>query len=178
MRRWRVLFRDAELPFYNVQLPMYIDANAADDYTWAVLRQQQELAWKTLRNSYLAVMIDGGEFGNIHPVDKRTPGQRLARLFLEGQKHAQPWAMSKSTNGSVLTVTLSQPVQGEGTLFEIAGEDGVYVPAQAEVDGCCIHLHALDVPCPVKARYAWVNWAQVSVFGVSGLPLAPFVLED
>lgn len=181
VRRWRTLLRDPELPFYNVQLPMYIDAAAQDDFTWAVLRQQQEMAWKTLRRSHLAVMIDGGEFGNIHPLDKKTPGQRLARLFLEEMSHvphAQPWATGKATHGDVLTVTVSQPVQGEGKLFEVAGASGAYVPAQAEVDGCCIRLHAEGVPCPVKARYAWVNWAEVSVFSADGLPLAPFVLED
>lgn len=181
VRRWRMLFRDAALPFYNVQLPMYIDAGAADDHTWAVLRHQQELAWRTLRGTHLAVMIDGGEYANLHPVDKLTPGQRLAQLFLAEATHTpdtQPWAVSKSTSGQVLTVTLTQPVHGEPTLFEVSGEDGAYVPAQAEVDGCYIRLHAPDVPCPVKARYAWVNWAQVSVFGESGLPLAPFVLED
>lgn len=180
VRRWRTLFRDADLPFYNVQLPMYTDAGAADDHSWAVLRHQQELAWRTLRNSHLAVMIDGGEYANLHPVDKTTPGQRLARLFLNELTHApddQPRATGKSTHGDVLTVAVSHPVQGEGRLFEIAGADGVYVPAQAEVDGCCIRLHAADVPCPVMARYAWVNWAEVSVFGENGLPLAPFLLN-
>lgn len=181
VRRWRTLFHDATLPFFNVQLPMYIEAGAKDDFSWAVLRQAQEMVWKALRNSHLAVMIDGGEFGNIHPLDKKTPGERLAQIFLEElnhSPHAQPWATEKSTHGSVLTVTVSQPVQGEGKLFEVAGASGAYVPAQAEVDGCCIRLHAEGVPCPVKARYAWVNWAEVSVFSADGLPLAPFVLED
>lgn len=181
IRRWRELFGDAALPFYNVQLPMYIETGAKDDFTWPVLRRQQEMAWKTLRNSHLAVMIDGGDFGNIHPLDKKTPGERLARLFLAELAHEpdlRPWATGKSTRGSVLMVTVSQPVHGEGKLFEIAGATGAYVPAQAEVDGCCIRLHAEGVPCPVKARYAWVNWAEVSVFGEGGLPLAPFVLED
>ena len=174
--RWRELFGDAALPFYNVQLPMFIDAGAEDDRRWAILRQQQEKAWKALRNTHLAVMIDAGEYGNLHPTDKLTPGQRLAQLYLG--KARQPWATGKSTHGNVLTVNLSQPVHGEGTLFEVAGEDGAYHPAHAALDGCHIRLMAEDVPHPVKARYAWVNYAEVSVFGESGLPLAPFVLED
>ena len=174
--RWRELFADPELPFYNVQLPMFIDAGAQDDRRWALLRQQQEKAWHALRNSYLAVMIDAGEYGNIHPVDKVTPGERLARLFLG--KDETPRAISKCTQGNVLTVTLTHPVSGEGDLFEVAGEDGVYVPAKAELAGRCIRLRAEDVDHPVKARYAWVNWAKVHVFGENGLPLAPFVLED
>ncbi len=174
--RWRELFGDAELPFYNVQLPMFIDAGAKDDHRWAILRQQQEKAWRTLRNSYLAVMLDAGEYGNIHPVDKVTPGTRLAQLFLGNDE--TPRATAKSTQGNILTVELTHPVHGEPDLFEIAGEDGAYVPAKVELDGCRIRLSAEDVAHPVKARYAWVNYAKVHVFGESGLPLAPFVLED
>ena len=174
--RWRELFGDAELPFCNVQLPMFIAPDAEDNCRWAILRQQQEKAWKTLRNSGLAVLIDGGEYGNIHPLDKVTPGTRLAQVYL-GEAE-QPWALAKSTSGNVLTVTLTHPVHGEGSLFEIAGADGVYVPAAAELDGCSIRLTAEGVAHPVKARYAWINWAKVQVFGESGLPLAPFVLDN
>jgi len=174
--RWRELFGDAELPFYNVQLPMHIDAGAQDDGSWAHLRQAQEKAWKALRNSYLAVMLDAGEYGNIHPVDKLTPGTRLAQLFLGDDE--TPRALAKSTQGGILTVELTHPVHGEPDLFEVAGENGAYVPAKAELDGCCIRLSAEGVAHPVKARYAWVNYAKVHVFGESGLPLAPFVLED
>ena len=184
--RWRELFGDAELPFYNVQLPMYIDAGAQDDRRWAILRQQQEKAWYALRNSYIAVMIDAGEYGNIHPVDKEKPGERLARLFMEkfASRHpSQPWAMRKSTCGNILTVELTGPVEarrGEPDLFEVAGEDGVYFPAKAELDWNKIHLSAEGVAHPVKARYAWVNWGEVHVFAphTPHLPLAPFCLED
>ena len=174
--RWREVFRDAELPFYNVQLPMYIDAGAEDDRRWAILRQQQEKVWRALRNTHLAVLIDGGEYGNLHPTDKLTPGQRLAQLYL-GEDET-PRAVGKSTCGRVLTVTLTHPVHGEGTLFEIAGEDGAYRPARAELDGCHIRLTAEDVAHPVKARYAFVNYAKVTVVSEGGLPLAPFALED
>ena len=179
--RWRELFGDAELPFYNVQLPMFIDAGVQDDHRWAILRQQQEKAWHALRNSCLAVMIDAGEYGNIHPVDKVTPGERLAQLFLGPDE--TPRAMGKSTSGYTLTVNVSHPVEardGEPDLFEVAGEDGVYHPARAELDWNKIHLTAEGVAHPVRARYAWVNYAKVHVFGVAAphLPLAPFVLDN
>ncbi len=184
VNRWRELFGDAELPFYNVQLPMFIDAGAEDDHRWAILRNQQEKAWHALRESYLAVMLDAGEYGNIHPVDKVTPGERLAELFMKrfANRHPhQPRAVRKSTAGYVLTVKLNGPVvsvNGEADLFEVAGEDGVWYPAKAELDGTEIHLSAEGVAHPVKARYAWVNYAKVHVFSHDGRwPLAPFVLE-
>ena len=182
--RWRELFTDSGLDFYNVQLPMHIYAGEQDDRRWAILRHQQEKAWHALRNSHLAVIIDAGEFGNIHPADKNTPGERLAQLFLKKDVYWHPsqrWAMRNSTCGSILTVELTGPVEvrGEPDLFEIAGEDGVYHPARAELDWHRIHLTAEAVPHPVKARYAWVNWGEVHVFApYGGLPLAPFALED
>ena len=76
---------------------------------------------------------------------------------------------------------LTHPVEarhGEPDLFEVAGEDGVSVPAKAELDWNKIHLTAEGVAQPVKARYAWVNYAKVHVFSKDGLPLAPFVLDN
>ena len=78
---------------------------------------------------------------------------------------------------------LTGPVKaldGAPTLFEIAGEDGVYVPAKAELDWHKIHLTAEGVAHPVKVRYAWVNWAKVHVFSEYApyLPLAPFALDN
>lgn len=182
--RWRELFRNEELPFYNVQLPMYIENGAVDHGEWARLRHAQEKVWRALRNTYLAVMIDAGEYNNIHPTDKRTPGDRLAQLFLDqrsGRETPQPFALRKETHGRMLTVHVSQPLEvrgGEANLFEIAGEDGRFYPARADVKDCCIHLTADAVPHPVMARYAWMDWGKVHVFGKSGLPLAPFVLDQ
>lgn len=183
--RWRELFRDAQLPFFNVQLPMFIEDGKPDLRDWAVLRQAQDTVRRTLSGSYLAVMIDGGERNNIHPTDKRTPGERLAGLFLEslgGERVRQPWALGKESRGGELLVRVSEPLrcEGEPALFEIAGEDGLYVPARAQLDGSRILLRAPGVEHPVSARYAWVNWGRVNVFADApeGLPLAPFLLEE
>ena len=60
----------------------------------------------------------------------------------------------------------------------ITGEDGIFHPAQAELDRNRIHLTSDAVPHPVAARYAWVNYGEVHVFSRDGRqPLAPFVLE-
>jgi len=53
----------------------------------------------------------------------------------------------------------------------------VYQPAQAEVSGDRILLTAQGVEAPVMARYAFINYTLINLFGENGLPLAPFVLE-
>ena len=62
--------------------------------------------------------------------------------------------------------------------FEVQHRDGNWQPAIAtpfcENGVYGIRLTAIFVPQPVHARYAWANWAPVTVFGANGLPLAPF----
>lgn len=180
--RWRELFRAMDLPFVNMQLPMWIDRNAADDGSWARTRMAQQKARDMIANSALCCIIDCGEYDNIHPTDKRTPGERLARTWLA---HAGalpafvPEAVGKATEGPALLVQLSLPVHADGplTLFEIADAQGAYVPAQAElIAPTALRLTAPGVDCPTRARYAYVAYAQVPLFGEDGTPLAPFAL--
>ena len=77
IRKWRSDFGE-ELPFYLVQLPMYRAKNDPDDKNWCILRRQQEIAVEENDNTGMAVILDCGEFDNIHPIDKKTPGTRLA----------------------------------------------------------------------------------------------------
>ena len=58
--------------------------------------------------------------------------------------------------------------------FEVAGADGVYYPAEATVKLPYIELKSDKVKAPQNARFMWTNYAEVSLFGVNGLPLAPF----
>ena len=181
---WRRLFRDPDLPFLITQLPMWIAAGQEDIGQWAALRRQQELAWRQTRHTGLAVTIDLGEYDNIHPTDKRPVGERLAEQALmvaHGLPGAEsPRALSKRAEDGGLTVLLSAPVcrrPGRESLLEVAGSDGVWHAAEAEISGAALHLRCPEVPCPVAVRYAWRDWAEVPFFGENGLPLAPFLLE-
>ncbi|MBQ6256583.1 MAG: hypothetical protein IJJ60_08365, partial [Clostridia bacterium] len=62
-------------------------------------------------------------------------------------------------------------------IMKIAGEDGQFVPAETVLHGDEIILSSPAVPHPVTARYAWTDYAIVRLFGMNGLPLAPFWLE-
>ena len=184
IRRWRELFRDAELPFLFVQLPMWIDYDAEDTCRWAMLRLAQAAARDAVRNTGMICLLDEGEYGNIHPTNKRTVGERLADMagkMLYGRGEASPKALDKYTEADTLVVRLSAPVitkdDGKANLLEIAGEDGEYVPADAELRGTEMLLSAEGLKNPVKARYAWTNWSdKVNLCGVNGLPLEPFDL--
>lgn len=183
--RLRQLFRDDSLPFLNVQLPMWIAAGDEDKHDWARLRLAQARAASALQPGGLAILLDCGEFDNIHPTDKRTPGERLCdvalRVVYGMDAPESPRALGKYTQGDTLVVTLSAPVLRRETgelLLEIAGEDGAYHPVQSvTLDGTEMRLRSVAVLHPAKVRYAYVNWGKVSLFGQNGLPLAPFAFE-
>ena len=183
--RLREQFQDNELPFLNVQLPMWIDRAATEDSKlWPALRLAQWKVYRNLRNTGLAIMLDQGEFDNIHPTNKRVVGDRLyeAALDVIYQRKARlsPFALGKYAKDGKLFISLSAPVfdrcEGE-FLMEIAGEDGQFVPAETVLHSDEIILSSPAVPHPVMARYAWTDYAIVRLFGMNGLPLAPFWLE-
>jgi len=181
----RELFMDGELPFLNVQLPMWMDGAATEDSKlWPVLRQAQQKVWRNVRNTGLAVLIDEGEFDNIHPTNKRVVGERLYECALDVIYHEparlSPFAIGKYQKNGKLIVTVSAPVTDCGSgdsLMEIAGEDGAFQPADVQLEEKQIVLSSPTVPRPTTARYAWTDYAKVRLFGENGLPLAPFVME-
>jgi len=85
IRQWRKDFggkKPEDIPFYITQLPMFISDGAEDDKSWCILREQQEKCAKDNDNTCIAVICDCGEYDNIHPIDKKTPGNRLAQQAL------------------------------------------------------------------------------------------------
>ena len=184
IRHWRELFRCAELPFLFVQLPMWIDCNAEDSFRWPLTRLAQAAARDAMRNTGMVCLLDQGEFGNIHPTAKRPVGERLAELagqMIYGGGEVSPRALDKYTEGSRLVIRLSAPVTArngsEPALLEIAGGDGAYVPAKAEIRDKTIILSADGVTDPVRLRSACTDYSdRVNLFGENGLPLEPFEL--
>ena len=182
IRYWRKLFREADLPFVFVQLPMWLAYQGEDTFRWPLTRLAQAAARDAVRNAAMVCLLDQGEYGNIHPVAKRPVGERLAELagvLLGRGGRVSPRAVGKYTTGSEMTVCLSAPVTvrggGEPALLEIAGEDGAFVPARAEAAGDRLRLRAEGVDRPVRARYAWTDYSdRVNLFGENGLPLEPF----
>ena len=184
IRYWRQIFRNPELPFLFVQLPMWIQYDGEDTFQWAETRLAQAAVRDGVRNTGMICLLDEGEYGNIHPLNKRSVGERLAELagkMLYGEGEESPRAAEKWVTGSVMTIRMTQPVRtrdgGEPKLLEIAGEDGAYVPAKGEIADGMLRVQAEGVLRPVSARYAWTDWSEeANLAGENGLPLEPFVL--
>jgi sialate O-acetylesterase len=186
--QWRTDWGDDTLPFLFVQLPMYASKQEIDEGTlndhWPILREQQYKVSRTVANTGMAVIIDCGEFDNIHPLDKQTVGFRLALLALK-KVYGRPITAESpvftraAREGTSLRVYFDNAEYGletRGALsgFEAAGPDGVYYPAEAAIEDNTVVLSAPAVAEPDRLRYCWVKYGQTPLYAKNGLPVMPF----
>lgn len=186
IKLWRSDWEDQTLPFLLVQLPMHRYKENPDDKSWCLLREAQMNTYQTVKNTGIAVIIDCGEFNEIHPKNKQPVGERLE---LQALHHVYGKIQAKEAfgpifksfvykeNGMELSFDYAQDgfeVRGELGAFEIAGDDMEFKSATFELRDSKIFVYSKEVPDPKIARYCWSNYCEVSVFGKNGLPLAPF----
>lgn len=185
---WRQNWGIGDFPFYYVQIAPYFYGNsdAADS---AYLREAQLKTLSAVKNVGMAVALDIGMEKDIHPTNKQDVGKRLAL-----------WALKKTYNKKIDSfcgpVYKSMKIENnrirlyfdtygglsarEGQLsdFVIAGEDKIFVPALAEIDGDSVVVWSDQVQKPVSVRYAWKNWTTGSLFNKAGLPASSFRTDN
>ncbi|MCQ2537278.1 MAG: sialate O-acetylesterase [Lachnospiraceae bacterium] len=74
---WRRIFRNADMPFLFVQLPVYRTNEDPDFKHWCIIRQCQQKVFDNIKNTGMAVTYELGAWNNIHPVDKTQVAHRL-----------------------------------------------------------------------------------------------------
>lgn len=184
-----------------------VAARGEDPRHWPVIRAAQLDASETLDDVLLVCTMDCGEFDNIHPLDKTTVGTRIADMALRGvYGRADVEAESPRVAGVTpapgaldVTFTNAQGLHWRGTTpdtiraatdatgaravgesgFEIAGADGVYVDAGAQIlpgDGerVTVRAEAPQVDSPTAVRYAWKSWGPAPLFNGAELPALPY----
>ena len=149
---------------------------------WPALRKAQADAARTLPHVELAVLADCGEFDNIHPTDKRTPGVRLGLLALEAVYHLPvagrpPVCTGAQREGSAVLAHFDHAGDGlrlTGGGFQLAGGDGTFRDAEARViSPDTVRVTAPGVSEPSAVRYAWYSFGPAGLYGGSGLAAAP-----
>jgi sialate O-acetylesterase len=186
---WRSAFGH-DFSFYQVQLANYgkddpaLMSNPWPVVNWAILRESQAVVSAALPKLGMALAIDIGNPSDIHPTNKQEVGRRLARIAL-----AKDYGMSVQSSGPMfkaMTVSGGKVVvafdHAEGLAakdgapkgFVIAGEDGLFVPAAAEVAGQTVVLSSPTVSAPVSVRYNWANSPDGNLVNKAGLPACPF----
>ena len=175
---WRQRWGQGDFPFLFVQIAPFKDQPPE-------IREAQLLAWQATKNTALIVTLDVGDAQDIHPTHKQPVGARLslaARALAYGEKleYSGPVysAMKVTAGHAVLHFTHlgGGLVAKDGPLtgFSVAGADGVFHPAQAEISGETVVVSSPAVATPVAVRYGWANVAKGNLFNTAGLPASPF----
>ncbi len=187
---WRKRFVSPDgLPFYIVQLAAYQKTHEEPvESKWAAMRWMQMRLGETLGNCGTAVTIDIGDHNDIHPKNKKSVGERLARLARvrtygeTGIAAAGPIPVSAEiVNGAVV---VSFPKDSALTAFEdtvlagfqLGGADGKFASAEASIMGDTVRIAIPDGMEPEKVRYAWDDYPACNLRGADDLPCGPFEL--
>jgi sialate O-acetylesterase len=192
IKDWRQGWQQGDIPFLFVQLPNFMKPSSEpSESNWALLREAQ-LKTLSLPNTAMAVTIDIGEWNDVHPLDKKDVGRRLA---LAAQRMAYgdtsvvysgPAYKSMSVEGNRINLSFSSigrglTVKGGEDLkcFAIAGNDRKFVWAHATIEGDKVIISSDEVPNPVAVRYAWAdNPEGANLYNKDGLPATPFRTDD
>ncbi|WP_372775338.1 sialate O-acetylesterase [Mangrovibacterium sp.] len=188
---WRTQMAQPELPFVFVQLAnLGIPNKQPVESGWATLRDAQRRTLE-LPNTGMAVAFDLGEWNDIHPLKKKEVARRL---FLEARRVAYGdssvvssgplYESMKVEDGSIVLrfnsvgsgLFANSLLQG----FQIAGDDGVFVWANAVVlSRNTVKVWSRTVSDPKVVRYAWDdNPAGANLKNKRGLPASPFTTEE
>ena len=188
IQQWRRNWGQGDFPFLFVQLP------SMNRPHWPAFRESQRVVQQQLPNLGMAVTIDTGHPTNVHPPEKRVVGQRLARWALgttyqspNHEVYSSPLPVSATKLDAAVRVDFEQVGKGlvcsDGQalrLFEVAGADGKYHPAEAKLmsSGVAIELSCSAVESPSSVRYAWVPFVKPTPNLVNSqkLPATPFEL--
>lgn len=188
IRDWRNHWNEGDFPFLFVQLPNFMAAKPEpSESNWALLREAQ-LKALSVPNTAMAVTIDIGEWNDIHPLDKKDVGHRLALaaehaaygdstvvysgpLYESMKVEANKVVLTFSHTGSGLATKGNEGLKG----FAICGSDKRFVWAQAEIQDNQVVVWSDEIPDPVAVRYAWANNPQgANLYNNEGLPASPF----
>ena len=180
IRDWRESWGEGNFPFLFVQIANW---NSDPDAQWPEVRDAQRRTL-ALQNTGMAVTIDIGDPVDIHPKNKQEVGRRLALAaraiaFGEQIEWSGPLYRQLTHEDHALRVWFDHAQglmakNGALTGFEVAGEDGKYVPADAKIDGASVLVSSAVVPEPVSVRYAWAANPTCNLANRDGLPASPF----
>lgn len=186
---WRKDWHEGNFPFLYVQISSFNSPNQ----DWGTLRDAQRRTL-SVANTAMAVSIDVGDAGNIHPADKQTVGSRLAlaaetMVYGHTDKSGRPTEYSgplfqqATREDRRLRVYFDHAGSelhakgGSVAGFEVAGKDGKYMPAEARIEGQTVVVSSPSVADPLQVRYAWSSATDANLYNSAGLPASTFTSE-
>jgi len=185
IKSWREKWNQ-DFPFYYVQIAPY---EYGDEHFGGVeIQDAQRKTLQLVKNTGMAMTSDVATLDDIHPKDKKTVGNRLAEIALK--KHYKtrntiaegPLFKNMDIQKNTISITFEN-AQGlyfknkRTALFEVAGKDNIFHPAEASIKNDTITVKSKFVKEPRQVRFAWKNTAQSDLFNSANLPASAFRSE-
>ncbi len=174
-----------EFPFAWVQLPNFMaPQQQPSEGGWALIREQM-LQTLAVPQTGMAITIELGEAGDIHPKNKQGVGKRLALWALAevyGKDIVYSGPIYKEMKREGEKIILSFDHVGGGLVaeggklrgFAVAGEDRNFVWAEARIEGDKVVVSSPEVKQPVAVRYGWASNPDCNLYNKAGLSASPF----
>lgn len=182
---WRRCFEQDAMPIYIVQIPPFVYGKEDPTRVPNFWRAQQRFAEDDPHAGFI-VTTDCGEAEDIHPREKRPLAKRLADLVLyrsygRGDDSViSPTFRECVVDGSRVVVSFHRPNglktrDGQAVShLEIAGTDGVFHEATAEIVNDQLLVSSPAVSAPQRVRFGWHKLANPNLVNRVGVPVAPF----
>lgn len=185
--QWRAFFHSPELPFYYVQIAPW-QSEGKDKLDWAWFRQCQLELMDEVPHVGMVTTGDAGSETFIHSPYKTKVGERLAYWALaktydyKGVPYSGPVYKSHKVDGNTIEISFKY---GEDGLtpenqrlkgFEIAGTDGIFRSAKAEIinGSSIVKIWNDSVQEPIEVRYCFRNYIEGNLCNNTGIPASPF----
>lgn len=193
VRDLRKSFQQGDFPFYYTQIAPFAYYDNPDLTSGAEMREVQLKCMDSIPNSGMAVTLDIGDSGCIHPARKKEVGYRLAYWALAKTYNKSAIAYEGPVyqsltvkNGKALLTFKNSVAKGVGPInkklegFEIAGKKRKFYPANAfaDVRSGKVVVYCDSVPEPMAVRYAFKNYTEASLFNELGLPASSFRTDN
>jgi sialate O-acetylesterase len=174
-----------DFSFYFAQIAPYIYSRKENSQG---LRDAQRKVLNITPKTGMAILLDIGEENDIHPHNKQDVGKRLALLALKRDYgfdlvDSGPLYSNHEVKNRYIEVDFNHI--GSGLIvkdkldgFEIAGHDGVFYPAIAQIKNNKVQLNSPNVKKPINVRYGWKNYFEATLFNKEGLPASSFSSSD
>lgn len=188
VEEWRSVIGLGDIPFYYVQIAPY-KYKGSDLRESAFLREVQLHSQFVIPNSGMVTTGDVGEENLIHPAKKKEISKRLACWALhktygfKNLPYQTPIYRKKEITGNKITIHFDFADNGlimkgdPKSVFEIAGEDNIFHPAQAKLKGQhseMIEIWSENVPNPTNVRYCFKNYFESIIYNNYRIPASPF----
>lgn len=180
---WRAAWKQGDFPFYFVQIAPFTYGGELLPVFW----QAQTAAASRIPAAGMATTQDVGNWKDIHPKIKTPVGERLARLALSRTYRIKfrddcgPIFKATKAKGGRVHVAFDHAASGldsrDGkplTGFELAGPDGVFVPAEAKVIRNTLVVTSPQVTKPAQVRFGWVQGQDTNLVNGEKLPAVSF----